>query len=306
MYTSNNLDSLILVVGVSGAGKASTARSLSDQGYHTLDNFPVKLIPNFLELAGTKDTDSRYKHIAIIPEIPNLKAVNELIELLTSIRQDKFLSQKVRLIFLNCQTGTLLTRYSETRRAHPWFDPSLDNSLSDTIVRERSMLKPVRHLADKVIDTSDFMVNRLREQLKLYISTLVDRPVTTVFVTIISFGFKYGVPRQCDLQIDVRFVKNPYWEPHLSSKTGLTKEVSEYVLSHKNCQLFMGRYLGLLNFLLPLYKSEGKSYINIGVGCTGGKHRSVAIAEELGKRLSYDLGKNDFDITVQHRDVGKE
>lgn len=305
-----NIESLILVVGVSGAGKASTSRSLSDQGYQCLDNFPVPLLNDFFENVARKDSTSKYKHTAIIPDVSTSSDVLELVMIVNSLKEERIDSRRIKLIFLNAATPKLLIRYSETRRAHPGFDPSLDANLSDSIGRERDMLRPLRQLADKILDTTDYKVNKLREQLKLFLETLGKKPVNTVFISVISFGFKYGAPRQCDLQIDVRFIKNPYWEPELTEKTGLAKEVSDYVFSHTNSQVFFTRYLDLLKFLLPLYKAAGKSYLNIGIGCTGGKHRSVAVAEELCKRLSKSFSSSDnaseFDIAVQHRDIGRE
>lgn len=286
--------SLILVTGLCGAGKSHALDTLEDRGYYTLDNLPVPLFERFIEFSSA--APAKYERTALLLDIDTRDKLDELNTVLDRLDPERKL---VKFVFLEATTETIIKRYSETRRPHPGFDAAKDKSLEDTIQRERSRLQSLREIADIVIDTSKLSVHDLRRELGGFIDSLPFAPGKLMRVNFLSFGFKYGLPIDCDLVIDVRFLPNPHFVEALRQKTGLETPVSEYVLLTPQAQEFTKRYSELLAFLLPQYAFEGKSYLNIGVGCTGGVHRSVAIAEALKKLVDPQL----YLVSVKHRDL---
>lgn len=299
MSTSiTHLNTLVLIAGISGAGKTTAINFISDLGFYTLANLPVQLLPSFLEFS--RNNPGRYSRTAILLDIESTASLEELLAFINSCQ-----SESVRVVraFFDCNPDTIIKRYSETRRPHPGFDASRDKSLNDTIQREKSRLLPFKETAHFILDTSELSSHALKREIRSFIDSISALGSQSVRVNFVSFGFKYGIPLDCDLVIDVRFLPNPHFVKGLREKTGKDAEVSEYVLKHEEAQSFISRYSDLLGFLLPKYIAEGKAYLNIGVGCTGGQHRSVAIAEELNRRLAPQ--HTDCFLSVKHRDIEK-
>ncbi|MCB0337244.1 MAG: RNase adapter RapZ [Bdellovibrionales bacterium] len=295
---NQNLDSsLIIVTGMSGAGKSSAQNILEDLGYYVVHNLPVTLLSQFLDYSHS--LSQRTKKISLLPDLSSEGATRELLSFLKTCEA---CSIPTSLLFVDCKTEALIKRYSETRRPHPVFDPEIDRSLIDTIKRERIALEDVKHAATIRFDTSESTIHGLKRKLHEYVESLENETQQCVRVNFLSFGFKYGTPYDCDLLMDVRFIPNPYFVPGLREKTGLMSEVSDYVLAQPACSEFLSKYTDLLTFLIPKYVEEGKAYINIGIGCTGGKHRSVTIAQYLASKLSF----KGCLLSAKHRDLGNE
>jgi RNase adapter protein RapZ len=292
-----HLDSLVIIAGVCGAGRSSALRKMSDLNFYTIDNLPVPLLSDFIEF--TKKAPKRFLSTSLIVDTDSEEKVSDFLNLKNSLEIG---AAHFRIIFLDSDTDTILKRYSESRRPHPNFNPDLDKNLEDTIRRERDILFPLKQKANLMIDTTNMSVHELRKEIRLFTGDLILQNIDALRVNFISFGFKYGAPRDCDLIIDIRFLPNPYFVGHLREKDGLDDDVAQYVLHSNEAQVFLEKYTDLINFLLPKYANEGKSYINIGVGCTGGKHRSVAIIQELIKRINVE----GFRISVRHRDKDKD
>lgn len=292
--SGSEISSLLVVGGISGAGSTTALRIVSDLGYYALDNLPTGLFPAFLKLEMANGF--RYKHLAIIFDTSSEAKVLELEVLLKTMRE---CGVPVNSIFLDAKNEKLLQRYSETRRPHPVYDPLIDQSLSDTIERERVILAPLRRIASIVIDTTLFTVHDLKRTLTDFISNLRSCPVNSVFLVLQSFGFKYGAPALCDIMLDVRFLNNPYFVPDLKESTGLDRNVFDYVMGDPEARELEIRFLELLQFLIPRYVREGKSLINVCIGCTGGKHRSVSLVQSMLGKLSFD----GVSVTPMHRDV---
>lgn len=290
-------NSLIIITGISGAGKSSAQDILEDLGYYVVHNLPVTLLSQFLEYS--QSLPQRTRKVSLLPDLSSDGATEELLSFLKTC---KACSISTALIFIDCKTETLIKRYSETRRPHPQFDPEKDQSLIDTVERERVNLESVKHAANLRLDTSETTIHEFKRKLHDYVQSIEASSQHSVRLNFLSFGFKYGSPYDCDLLMDVRFIPNPYFVPGLREKTGQSKEVSEFVLSQECCSEFLQKYLDLLNFLVPKYIEEGKAYINVGIGCTGGKHRSVAIAEFLAAELTFD----GCLVSAKHRDLGNE
>jgi UPF0042 nucleotide-binding protein len=291
----SHLSTVVLIAGLSGAGKSTASRVLSDLGFYTIDNLPIALLPGFEALS--RSTPDRFSKTCLLVDVESSEALDTF---LSSLNKSKT-PDSMRLIFLDSNTQTLVKRYSETRRPHPAFDAHRDKSLSDTIERERRRLTLLKERANFSVDTSSFSVHDLKRELRTIVESLDHEVSKTVRVNFLSFGFKHGTPFDCDLLVDVRFLPNPYFEDGLREKTGLDKEVQEFVLQKEQAKEFLRRYGALLNFLLPQYAYEGKAYVNIGVGCTGGKHRSVSIAESLAGSIS----DSSYLVSVKHRDISR-
>lgn len=256
----------------------------------------MPLLPSFLEFS--KKDPERFSRTAILLDIDSTKSLEEV---LAFIRDNQ--SDTVRFIrgFFDASAEAIIKRYSETRRPHPGFDATRDKSLNDTIQREKSRLLPFKDTANLVLDTSELSVHALKRELRAFIDSTTSIAAQKVRVNFVSFGFKYGLPLDCDLVVDVRFLPNPHFVKGLREKVGTEKEVADYVLSQDEAQRFLEKYVEFLTFLIPRYVAEGKAYLNIGVGCTGGQHRSVALAEELCRRLAPVEG--DCLLSVKHRDI---
>ena len=290
----DHIASLIIVTGVSGAGKSTAMDLLADSGYYVVDNLPVPLFGSFLEF--TKLSGERFKHTALLLDVDSQESRSQLLPLL---RGTAAKPKNLKVVFLDADTQAIVRRYSETRRPHPGFDASKDKTLQDTIQRERERLQPIKEIAELVLDTSAFNVHALKRELREFLKTVGLEAGRTMRVNFLSFGFKRGVPIDCDLIVDVRFLRNPHFVEEIRDKDGRDEAVRRYVFESPDANEFVERYSTLLNFLLPKYKFEGKAYLNIGVGCTGGKHRSVAIAEAL----STQIDPQAFMVSVKHRDV---
>ncbi|MGE4497279.1 MAG: RNase adapter RapZ [Deferribacterales bacterium] len=276
--------SLVVLTGLSGAGKSRAADVLEDLGYYTVDNFPPQLLEKFLELIFTFNMDVSKVALVIDIRSRNSEKASEVISLLKN-------SYGAKVLFIEADNATLIKRYKETRRTHP-----LGSSLPEAIDSERASLKEIRETADIVIDTSRKTVHELARQVESY---FMDDDSSQLSVTVQSFGFKYGVPEDSDLLFDVRFLKNPHFEDMLKEKTGMEKEVQEYVFSDERTGIFLEKLKNMLDFLVPNYIEEGKRFLTVSIGCTGGKHRSVAIAENLSKYLK-ETAK--FKVITKHRD----
>lgn len=280
---------IVFVSGLSGSGKSTAMAALEDQSFYCVDNLPAQLIEQFLGLCANAVPPIDQIAVAIdAREVPFLREMPRVIETLRKSYP------RVDAIFLDARDPVLVDRYRETRRVHPM---AAGGSVEEGIERERLLLVDVAKIADKVIDTSDLNVHELKTAVVQYVAGET-RPT---LVNIISFGFRYGPPQSAELLFDVRFLPNPYFERHLRERTGLDEEVAHYVLTSDVGRGFFERLADLCRYLLPLYDREGKAYLTIGIGCTGGQHRSVAIAENLAALLRGD-GRI---LNVEHRDVGR-
>ncbi len=279
-----------MITGMSGAGRSQAADSLEDQGWFVIDNLPPALIPKVAELASAPDS-SIARVVLVVGTGPYHAEVLPALEALEA-RQ-----VRVRIVFLEASTDVLVARYDSSRRRHPLADGG--TSLAEAIEAERELLEEVKAEADVVIDTTELNVHQLRDRmLELFAEGDGAAGMQT---TILSFGFKHGLPRDTDLVIDCRFLPNPHWVDELRPLTGLDEPVRDYVLGQPLTRDFLDRLVELAALLLPAYVQEGKAYLTIAFGCTGGRHRSVAIAEEIARRLQ----GLDIDPVVTHRDLGR-
>lgn len=280
----------MVITGLSGAGRSQAADILEDLGFFVIDNLPPTLISKVAELAQAPGT-SIAKVVLVVGTGPYHA---EVLPALTALRRQGL---KLRIAFLEARTDVLVRRYESTRRRHPLVGD--DRSLAESINREREVLQPVKAEADVVIDTSDLNVHQLRTRvLDLFAA---DAPAGGMQTTISSFGYKHGLPLDTDLVIDCRFLPNPHWVQDLRPLTGLDEPVRDYVLGQPLTGPFLQQVEDLLTMLLPAYVAEGKSYLTVAFGCTGGRHRSVAIAESVARSLS----EKGFDLRVAHRDVDR-
>jgi UPF0042 nucleotide-binding protein len=280
---------VVFVSGLSGSGKTTVMAALEDLGFYSVDNLPAQLTRQFLDLCVAARPPIRRVALAIdARESAFLRAVPAVIEDLRRRELD------VRVLFLDCATDVLVNRYRETRRVHPL---SPGGSVEEGIETERRLLVEIAELADLRLDTSELNVHELRETVA---RAMAGKGRGTV-VNLVSFGFRHGVPRGADLMFDVRFLRNPHFHPTLRPKTGLDPEVAAYALDEERGAGLLARLRDLLQFLLPLYEGEGKAYLTVAVGCTGGRHRSVAVVEALAP----DLRRGGREVNVSHRDVEK-
>ena len=280
---------LVIITGMSGSGKGSVIRALEDLGYYSVDNLPIELIPKFAEL--TRDSPT-VRCAALVVDVREGESLKRFPALYASIRR----SIPTRLLFLEANDATLVRRFSETRRPHPL---GTNRSVHRSIQSERKKLAPIRALADVIIDTSKFNVHDLRETIVEKFRGEREESKIVVYVT--SFGYRHGVPADSDLVFDVRFLPNPNYIPAFKKLSGRNPKVAKYIRSFPQTVEFIQRISDLLIYLLPHYIREGKSYLTIGFGCTGGHHRSVMIAEQIRKNLA-DAG---YRIKVNHRDLTK-
>ncbi|MGB9598962.1 MAG: RNase adapter RapZ [Myxococcota bacterium] len=286
-----NLDSLIFVSGLSGSGKSTVLKTLEDSGYFCMDNFPTILIPKFLEMISLGGVEfTKIAFVIDIREGPLLKNFPETIESLT---KEGFKSE---IIFLECEDSVILNRYQDTRRTHPLFRTDILKGIRE----ERTILKNIRDIATKIIDTSNMNVHALRSEIMDFINRL--KQGHKIDVSIISFGFKYGIPLQTDFVFDVRFLPNPYFVPELKNLSGLDESVRKFIMSHQTSKILLQKICDIFNTMLPLYITERRTSINISIGCTGGRHRSVAMAEELKERMAQN---ENFEINIYHRDINR-
>lgn len=291
----SHIKSLIVVGGTSGAGKSKALDAISDFGYFNIENVPVPVLGSFLEY--TKINPNRFQRLVILPDISSTANVEELLSVVETLVP----KSKVHLIYIDCSNEVIIRRYSETRRPHPCFDAVRDKTLEDAIIRERTRLAAFRDRANLLLDTSVWNIHELKRALVTFSESIAFSTDQIFRINFLSFGFKYGLPADCDIVMDARFLPNPYFIEHLRDKDGTDAEVSDFVLSSDDCKEFLSKYIELLRFSLPLYINAGKQYLNIGIGCTGGKHRSVAIAEALSKKFN----ASSFLVSAKHRDREK-
>ena len=296
----SHLKSLIFLGGLSGAGCSTAMAALSDLGFFINENLPVALCSHFLE--HTRESPQRFLRTALAPDVDSSEKLELFLKFLDEVGHPR---PNVQTIFLEAKTDTIVKRYGQTRRPHPSFDANLDLTLEDAIERERRTLSPLRDRANLVIDTSELNLHELRKQINAFVSSLGSKTGNLVRINLIAFGFKHGIPNDCDLVADVRFLPNPFFVPALKVKTGLDSEVKDFVLSKSEAQQFIETYMSSLKFLIEKHAEAGKLYLNIGLGCTGGRHRSVVLVEELGKLLKDALAPERFTISTRYRDILK-
>ena len=284
---------LVIVTGISGAGKVTALKIFEDNGYYCVDNLPIDLIESFADILFGQ-TNEKNK-VAIGVDIRSGKNLEKMSEVLKNMKAKE---QNYEILFLDCNNNTLIKRFKETRRSHPMGDR---DSVENEINEERAKLEFLREQADYIIDTSNLLVKELRGEIeKIFV---LNRDYRNLFVTIMSFGFKHGVPADCDLVFDVRFLPNPYYVPELKHKTGNQKEVQDYVLNSPVSHEFLNKIVDMIKFLIPNYIEEGKNQLVIGIGCTGGHHRSVTIANELYNQLN--SSDASYGIRLSHRDIDR-
>ena len=283
---------MVIVTGMSGAGKSTALNVLEDEGYYCVDNMPISLIIKFADLAANQDEG--YSNIALGIDIRSGHALSELNEVLKKLESRHY---NYKILFLDSNDDVLVKRYKETRRTHPL---AKDDRVDKGIVLEREQMTFLKEKADYIIDTSQLLTRELKQELeKIFVQ---DTGYSNLFVTVLSFGFKYGIPSDADIVFDVRFLPNPYYVEELRPLTGNDKKIQDYVMKAPEAEEFLERVDGLIQFLLPNYVKEGKSSLVIAVGCTGGKHRSVTLANAIAKRLS----KTPYGCKVEHRDIEKD
>lgn len=280
----------VVVSGMSGGGKSKTASILEDFGFYCVDNMPVALIPNFAEICMANQ--GKYEKVALVTDVRGGDTFDKLFHSLHKLEQMGCLYE---ILFMEASPETIIHRYKETRRKHP-----LGNSctpIEDAVRMERQVLKPVREKATYVIDTTALSTAKLRDQLRMLFAS--EEPAAQMNVNVISFGYKYGIPIEADLVFDVRFLPNPFYIDELRKKSGFDQEVYDFVFQFQQTRDFMKYLERLIDFLLPLYKEEGKSALVIAVGCTGGQHRSVAITRALAEFIR----RKGYQSTDSHRDM---
>ncbi|MEE8410986.1 MAG: RNase adapter RapZ [Acidobacteriota bacterium] len=287
------MERLIFVTGLSGSGKSLAAQCFEDLGYFCVDNLPVAMIPPFCELI--QRSGDRMPHTALVVDAREGKFLHEFPETLERLRENEL---PVELLFFDCSDEVLKRRFSETRRPHPMSGTT--STLDDALAEERSMLAPLRELADRIIDTTRYTSHELKAFLNNAYAT--GDAQSGPNVNLLSFGFKHGPPAEADLLFDVRFLPNPYFVDGLRHLDGRSEEVQRFLDDIELTGEFFKRLTSFLDFLLPHYAAEGKSYLTVAIGCTGGKHRSVALVEKLAAHLSV----RDVAFTTRHRDLGKE
>lgn len=279
----------LIITGLSGSGKTVFSHFLEDLGYYCVDNLPSKLIPVFIDLWKRKEVE--IDRVAIVVDIRESRFVTEFPKVWRKIR----LGTPAKLIFLEADEKTLVKRFSESRRPHPL---SMKKSVLEGVRLEKERLNDIRKMADEVIDTTTLTIYQLKEMLRREFSK---RKIPRMQISIVSFGYKYGIPLDSDLVFDTRFLPNPFYVDELRDKTGKSQKVKDYILNSPETKKFLGKLYRFIDFLIPNFLKEGKSYLTISCGCTGGRHRSVIIAEKIKEYLH----KRKYDIRVFHRDIYK-
>ncbi|MCC8075053.1 MAG: RNase adapter RapZ [Clostridiales bacterium] len=284
----------IIISGLSGAGKSQAAKFLEDAGYYTVDNIPAVLMPRFAEVC--RSGGSRYEHVALVSDI---RGGVDFSDFFSALDEMKSMGCEVKLLFLEASTEAVIKRYKETRRTHP-LCTAYGLSLAEAIEEERELLSQVRERADYIIDSTTFTsTSKLRNTL---LEMFGVQKSGGLEVSVLSFGYKYGVPLEADLLMDVRFLPNPFYLPELRKLTGLDKPVTDFLYKYPETGQFLALYRKNLEFLLPLYAAEGKSVLIIGVGCTGGQHRSVAMCHAIAGQVA-ELG---YTVREHHRDMTRD
>lgn len=281
----------VIITGMSGAGKTVAMQSFEDLGYFCVDNMPPTLLPRFKELIRMERDINK---IALVIDLRSQVFYDEIIGMFDDLRRD----DDVDIIFLDSSDTKLVSRYKETRRAHPL---ARNGRVIDGIHKERDLLANVKKAADLVVDTTNMSPRRLREEVFHNFESM--DTTNTFHVEVMSFGFKYGLPLDADIVMDVRFLPNPYYDPKMRFKTGLDQSVKDYVMHSEGAEEFYTKLRDMLNFTLPGYEKEGKASLTIAIGCTGGQHRSVAIAQRLGNNLKAKYSQ--YPVNITHRDIDR-
>lgn len=283
---------IVIVTGMSGAGKSTALNVLEDEGYYCVDNMPIELIPRFAELAEGQQRG--YDNIALGIDIRSGVTPYKMQDMLEEMSNRQY---KYKILYLDASDDVLVKRYKETRRAHPL---AKDDRVDKGIAIERGQMSFIRQRADYIIDTSQLLTRELKMELEnIFVE---NRNYSNLFVTVLSFGFKYGIPSDADLVFDVRFLPNPYYIEKLRPLTGNDKEIQDFVMSTDTAKEFLEKVDGLIEFLLPNYVKEGKNSLVIAIGCTGGKHRSVTLANAIADRLK----ATEYGCKVEHRDIDND
>lgn len=287
--------SLVIVTGMSGAGKTVAMQSFEDLGYFCIDNMPPNLLPKFWELVHES---GKIKKVALVVDIRSRAFYDEIFSMLSKMdedEQEKHQKVDMKILFLNASNEELVSRYKETRRSHPL---AMEGRLLDGIEKERELLSELKNRASVEIDTTDLTPRQLREEIFDHFQE--SSSVPTFHIEVMSFGFKYGLPIDADIVMDVRFLRNPFYIKELKTQTGMDKPVYDYVIDDAETKNFYNKFYDLLKDIIPGYEKEGKTSLTIAIGCTGGQHRSVAIAQRLGTDL-----KQKYYVDITHRDMEK-
>lgn len=283
----------VIVTGMSGGGKSTAMKMLEDAGFYCADNIPVALIDKFVELITMPN--STIQNVALGLDVRAAQSFDDVNQAVARLRKSKY---SFELLFLEASDQVLLKRYKETRRIHPL---STDGDLMKGITQERALLANIREQADYVIDTTNLLTRELKAELdRIFVN---NEKYNSLMVNVISFGFKHGIPQDADLVFDVRFLPNPFYIDEMKPKTGLDKEVHDYVMSFQEAHQFLDKLTDMITFLIPNYVKEGKNQLVVAIGCTGGKHRSVTLANKLYERLQK---QSDYGVRLEHRDIGKD
>ena len=285
------MEQIIILSGLSGSGKSTAAKALEDLGFFCVDNLPPELLFSFIDLCGKSLTQIKKAVVVIDIRIPVKDTLYDFEKVLGKIRKS---AKRVDLLFLECSDETIVKRYKETRRIHPL---GAEKTLPEGISEEKRILADIRELSDNRIDTTTLSVHDLKAIVAKIAGTADSKQ--TPLLTFLSFGYRYGVPEDADLVFDVRFLKNPHFTESLRDLDGTRSEIVDFVMSDKASQEFLEKLCSFLRFLIPKYSEEGKSYLTLGIGCTGGKHRSVVIAGALDEKLS------EYSAIIRHRDINK-
>ena len=282
----------VIVTGMSGAGKSTALKMLEDMGYFCVDNLPIALLPKFAELAHAPGSD--ISQVAVGVDIRNGRSLDEMASVLENLKASGVAYQ---ILYLEASDEVLVKRYKETRRAHPL---AKQGRVEDGIRLEREKLLYLKENATYILDTSQLLTRELKKALEQIL--VEEKNFKNLMITVLSFGFKYGIPNGCDLVFDVRFLPNPYYVDGLKYKTGNDEEVQDFVMDYEISHIFLDKLVDMLNFLIPNYILEGKNQLVIGIGCTGGKHRSVTLANKLFEALS---DRSEYGVRLEHRDVSR-
>ena len=283
---------ILIISGLSGSGKSKAASYLEDIGYYIVDNLPAEMMVKFAEFCA--GSSGRYNRVALVYDVRAGEPFDLLIDTLERMKSS---GVNCKMLFLEAATQTIINRYKETRRIHPLAVQGL--SVEQAVAKERELMRPVRDHADYVLDSTSFSTAKLRSELLSLFGEQKDR--VGLHVNVLSFGFKHGIPIEADLVFDVRFMPNPYYVAELKQQTGLDAPVRDFVLGFQQTQDFLGQLKQMLGHLLPLYKEEGKTVLVIAIGCTGGHHRSVAVAHEVSEFI---IGEG-YPVTENHRDISR-
>lgn len=283
----------VVVTGMSGGGKSTALKMLEDAGFYCVDNLPVSLVEKFAELVAMPGGEVNKVGLGL-----DVRSDQSFEDATKTLEKLKAAGYKLEILFMDADEDILIKRYKETRRVHPL---ALDKRVEDGVRAERRVLENIRRHADYVIDTSNLLTRELKEELdRIFVE---NAEYNSLMVTVLSFGFKHGIPSDADLVLDVRFLPNPFYIDELKCKTGNDKEVQDYVMGFEEAERFMDKLVDMVQFLLPNYVKEGKNRLVIAIGCTGGKHRSVTLANELYGRMK---GKGKYGMKLYHRDISRQ